>query len=82
MNWCASDGRGATFEVTPQANDRFLGWVTERLGSSVFYSGSCAGSHSYYFNQHGEAASVAADSSTVNAFREAGSFPVEDYTYA
>ncbi|MEV4125130.1 NAD(P)/FAD-dependent oxidoreductase [Nocardia sp. NPDC049707] len=69
-----------TFEVTEQANTRFLDRVTEKLGSSVFYGGDCATARSYYFNQHGEAA-LLRPTSTVNAHREAVSFPLDDYTY-
>ena len=74
--------RGArTFEVTDPANEEFLGWVTERLGDSVFALGSCATARSYYFNQHGEAA-LLRPTSTINTHREAESFPLEDYSYA
>ncbi|KQY56019.1 monooxygenase [Aeromicrobium sp. Root495] len=71
--------RGATeFEVTEEANDAFLDRMTERLGDSVFALGSCSTSRSYYFNQHGEA-TLLRPTSTLNAFREAGRFPLEDY---
>lgn len=70
-----------TFEVTDPANEEFLGWVTERLGDSVFALGSCATARSYYFNQHGEAA-LLRPSSTINTHREAQSFPLDDYSYA
>lgn len=70
-----------TFEVSQAANDEFLARMTEKLGDSVFVLGSCATSRSYYFNQHGEA-TLLRPTSTVNAFREAGSFPLEDYLYA
>ncbi len=74
--------RGATtFEVTEQANTRFLDRVTEKLGSSVFYGGDCATARSYYFNPHGEAA-LLRPTSTVNAHREAVDFPLDDYTYS
>ncbi len=74
--------RGArTFEVTDPANDEFLGWVTERLGDSVFALGSCATARSYYFNQHGEAA-LLRPSSTINTHRDAERFPLDDYSYA
>ena len=74
--------RGArTFEVTDPANEEFLGWVTERLGDSVFALGSCATARSYYFNQHGEAA-LLRPSSTVSTHRAAAAFPLEDYAYA
>lgn len=71
----------STFEVSERANDAFLDRMTKRLGDSVFALGSCATSRSYYFNQHGEAA-ILRPTSTVNAFREASSFPVDDYAYA
>jgi cation diffusion facilitator CzcD-associated flavoprotein CzcO len=74
--------RGAwTFEVTERANAEFLDRMTERLQGSVFYLGDCSGSRSYYFNQHGEA-TLLRPTSTVNAFREAGAFPLDDYAYA
>jgi hypothetical protein len=73
--------RGArTFEVTDPANEEFLGWVTERLGDSVFTLGSCATARSYYFNQHGEAA-LLRPTSTINTHREAERFPLDDYSY-
>lgn len=71
--------RGATeFEVTEEANAAFLDRMTERLGDSVFTLGSCETSRSYYFNQHGEA-TLLRPTSTLNAFREAGRFPLDDY---
>jgi cation diffusion facilitator CzcD-associated flavoprotein CzcO len=70
-----------TFEVTQQANDEFLNRVTRKLRSSVFYVGQCDTARSYYFNQHGEAAMLR-PTSTINAFREAESFPVDAYTYS
>jgi cation diffusion facilitator CzcD-associated flavoprotein CzcO len=74
--------RGATtFEVSEQANDAFLDRVTDNLGDSVFYRGRCQTSRSYYFDPHGEA-SILRPTSTINALREAGSFPLDDYAYA
>jgi cation diffusion facilitator CzcD-associated flavoprotein CzcO len=74
--------RGAdTFEVSQAANDAFLERVTAKLGDSVFNLGNCATSRSYYFDPHGEA-SILRPTSTVNAFREAGRFPLQDYAYA
>jgi cation diffusion facilitator CzcD-associated flavoprotein CzcO len=73
--------RGArTFEVTQRANDEFLAKMTANLDSSVFYRGDCASARSYYFNQHGEAALLRANS-TVSTFRQAARFPLSDYTY-
>ncbi len=74
--------RGArTFEVTDDANTRFLDRMTAKLADSVFYNGNCATANSYYFNQHGEAA-ILRPTSTISARREAGRFPLNDYTYA
>ena len=74
--------RGAdTFEVSQAANDAFLERVTAKLSDSVFYVGNCATSRSYYFDPHGEAA-ILRPTSTINAFREASRFPVDDYAYA
>lgn len=70
-----------TFEVTEEANTEFLDRMTEKLGDSVFVRGSCSTANSYYFNQHGEA-TLLRPTSTINAFREAGSFPLDDYAYA
>lgn len=69
-----------TFEVTAEANARFLDRVTADLDSSVFYGGDCSGARSYYFNQHGEAA-LLRPTSTLSAHREAVGFPLDDYTY-
>ncbi len=74
--------RGATvFEVTQEANDAFLDRMTDRVADTVFALGSCEGSHSYYFNQHGEA-TLLRPTSTLNALREAGRFPLEDYAFS
>lgn len=66
------------FEVTEEANAEFLDRMTANLADSVFYQGSCQTARSYYFNQHGEAA-ILRPTSTVNAFREAGRFPLAAY---
>lgn len=69
-----------TFEVTEIANDAFLGEVTDRLQSSVFYNGNCVSSRSYYFNQHGEA-TLLRPASTLRTLREMDSFPLTDYAF-
>ncbi|WP_200172481.1 flavin-containing monooxygenase [Tomitella cavernea] len=69
-----------TFEVTESANSAFLDRVTDLLDDSVFYRGTCEGSRSYYFNQHGEAA-ILRPTSTANALWEAGRFPLADYAF-
>src|ERR1700753_3672243 len=70
--------RGATtFEVTEEATDRFMERMTKLLDNSVFYSGDCATSRSYYFSPNGEA-SLLRPTSTLNAIREGRSFPLSD----
>ncbi len=68
------------FEVSQAAYDAFLDRMTDRLGTSVFTAGDCRTARSYYFNQHGEA-TLLRPTSTINAFREAASFPLDDYEF-
>ncbi len=70
-----------TFEVTDEANTRFLERMTGLLDNSVFYRGDCATSRSYYFNHSGEA-SLLRPTSTYNAVSEASRFPLSDYQFA
>ena len=74
--------RGAsTFEITEEANDRFLERMTELLGDSLFTLGNCATARSYYFNPSGEA-TLLRPSSTRTAIREASTYPVTDYHFS
>jgi cation diffusion facilitator CzcD-associated flavoprotein CzcO len=74
--------RGAnTFEVTEEANRRFLDRMTELLDNSVFYGGDCATSRSYYFNHSGEA-TLLRPTSTHNGMAEASQFPLSDFQIA
>ena len=74
--------RGAnTFEVTEQANARFLDRMTDLLEDSVFVLGSCAGSRSYWFNESGEAP-LFRPTSIRSAVREQDRFPLTDYAIA
>jgi cation diffusion facilitator CzcD-associated flavoprotein CzcO len=67
--------RGAiTFEVTEEANARFLDRMTRLLDNSVFNNGDCATSRSYYFNPSGEA-TLLRPTSTRNAVQESSTFP-------
>jgi cation diffusion facilitator CzcD-associated flavoprotein CzcO len=71
--------RGATtFEVTEEANTRYLDRMTELLGDSLFTNGNCASARSYYFNPAGEP-TLLRPMSTKTAIREASSFPISDY---
>ncbi|MCH9710602.1 MAG: NAD(P)/FAD-dependent oxidoreductase [Actinomycetia bacterium] len=71
--------RGAkTFEVTEEANTRYLDRMTELLGGSLFTNGDCASSRSYYFNPSGEP-TLLRPTSRRTAIREASNFPIDDY---
>lgn len=72
--------KARSFEVSRQANDSFLRNMKQRVGRSIFVNGNCAGSNSYYFNQHGEA-TLLRPTSTVAAFWQAGHFPLRDYQF-
>ena len=74
--------RGArTFEVTEQANARFLARMDELLDKSVFYAGNCATSRSYWFNHSGEAP-LFRPTSVLSAVKEQDRFPLSDYSIA
>ncbi|OBB09874.1 monooxygenase [Mycolicibacterium setense] len=70
-----------TFEVTEEANSRYLDRMTEALGDSLFTLGNCASARSYYFNPSGEA-TLLRPMTTRRAVAEASRFPLSDYTFA
>jgi cation diffusion facilitator CzcD-associated flavoprotein CzcO len=71
--------RGATtFEVTEDANTRYLDRMSELIGDSVFAVGNCATSRSYYFDPSGEA-SLLRPMPTRTALKEASEYPLSDY---
>ena len=70
-----------TFEVTEEANSRFLDTMTERIGDSVFVAGNCATARSYYFNPQGEA-TLLRPTTKGAAIRLASEFPLSDYKIA
>jgi cation diffusion facilitator CzcD-associated flavoprotein CzcO len=72
---------GRTFEVTEEANARFLDRMTELLDDSVFRLGNCAGSRSYWFNHSGEAP-LFRPTSVRSAVDEQDRFPLRDYAIA
>jgi cation diffusion facilitator CzcD-associated flavoprotein CzcO len=73
--------RGATtFEVTEEANTRYLDLMTELLGDSLFTLGDCASARSYYFNPSGEA-TLLRPMTTRRAVAEASRFPLSDYVF-
>ena len=74
--------RGATtFEVTEEANTRFLDQMTEQVGDTVFALGHCADARSYYFNPHGEA-TLLRPATAKAAIRQAADFPLSDYSFS
>ncbi|WP_137145877.1 NAD(P)/FAD-dependent oxidoreductase [Mycolicibacterium sp. CR10] len=74
--------RGATtFEVTEEANTRYLDRMTELLGETLFTNGNCASARSYYFNPAGEP-SLLRPTSTRKAIKEASDFPLTDYQFS
>ncbi|MBJ7466590.1 MAG: NAD(P)/FAD-dependent oxidoreductase [Mycolicibacterium sp.] len=71
--------RGATtFEVSEEANTRYLDRMTELLGDSLFTLGNCASARSYYYNPAGEP-TLLRPTTTETAIREASEFPLSDY---
>ena len=72
---------GTVFEVTEEANTRYLDRMTELLGDSLFTLGNCASARSYYFNPSGEA-TLLRPMSTRNAIKEASGLPLSDYRIA
>lgn len=74
--------RGAsTFEVTEEANARFLGQMETLLDDSVFRLGDCANSRSYWFYSSGEAP-LFRPQSIRHAVKEQERFPLSDYSIA
>lgn len=72
--------RGArTFEVTEEANSRYLDRMTDLLGNSLFTLGNCASARSYYYNPAGEP-TLLRPTTTDTAIREASEFPLSDYS--
>ena len=73
-----------TFEVTEQANARFLDRMTTLLDDSVFQLGDCVNSRSYWFRDHtgkGEAP-LFRPTSVRDAVKEQERFPLSDYAIA
>ena len=74
--------RGAhTFEVTEEANARFLDQMTKQVGDTVFAVGRCENARSYYFNPHGEATLLRPMTARA-AIKQATEFPLSDYHFA
>jgi cation diffusion facilitator CzcD-associated flavoprotein CzcO len=71
--------RGATtFEITEEANARYLDRMTELLGDTLVLNGNCTSARSYYYDPAGEP-TLLRPTSTRAALREASGFPIDDY---
>jgi cation diffusion facilitator CzcD-associated flavoprotein CzcO len=72
---------GQTFEITEDANTRFLQRMSDLLDDSVFHLGHCATSRSYWFNHSGEAP-LFRPTSVHDAVKQQDRFPLSDYAMA
>jgi len=73
--------RGATaVEVSEEATERWTRFARERLGRSLWATGSCQTSRSYYFDHHGDTPFLRPTSSR-QAWRAARTFPLDDYRF-
>jgi len=74
--------RAATaVEVRPEAAERWTRFAVERLHRSLWHTGSCATSNSYYFDRHGDTPFLRPTSSG-QAWEAARNFPLDDYAFA
>jgi cation diffusion facilitator CzcD-associated flavoprotein CzcO len=76
----ARSERATRIEITPEANRRYFESMLARRGNQIFFQGSCAGSNSYYFNEHGDAPFRA--SLTLEAAWRSARFDLGDYAFA
>jgi cation diffusion facilitator CzcD-associated flavoprotein CzcO len=77
----AARERGATaVEVREEAADRWTAFAVERLSRSLWHTGSCATSNSYYFDHHGDTPYLRPTTAR-EAWRAARSFPLDDYEF-
>jgi cation diffusion facilitator CzcD-associated flavoprotein CzcO len=73
--------RGATMvAVTPQATERFFGFVEHRVARSLWFTSNCETANSYYFDHHGDAPFLR-PTSGLQAMRACRTFPLDDYSY-
>jgi cation diffusion facilitator CzcD-associated flavoprotein CzcO len=67
-------------EIRPEANQRYFESVLARRPNQVFFTGSCAGSNSYYFDKHGDV--PFRPSLTLEAAWRSARFDLDDYAFA
>lgn len=73
--------RALEIEVTEEAKERFMAKMKKRDADTLFSTGDCATSNSYYFNQHGEATLLRLSSAWTAAW-QARRFPLSHYRFA
>ncbi len=73
-----------TFEVTEEANARFLDRMTKLLEDSAFEPGNCVNSRSYWFRNHTGKGETPLFRPTLvrSAVKEQDRFPLSDYAIA
>ncbi|WP_225725198.1 MULTISPECIES: NAD(P)/FAD-dependent oxidoreductase [unclassified Nocardia] len=77
----AAHRRGATrAEVTAEAQDRFMEFVHSREGKTMFHNRTCAGSNTYYIDQHGDAPYLR-PTAGVHAMWAQKTFGLNDYRF-
>jgi cation diffusion facilitator CzcD-associated flavoprotein CzcO len=72
--------KSSQWEVKESAHVAFRNRMLKGLRSTVFQSGNCAGSHSYYFTPSGETP-LLRTTSTISTAREARNFPLSNFTF-
>ena len=73
--------RGATaVEVREEAADSWTRFARERLGRSLWHTGTCQTARSYYFDHHGDTPFLRPTSSR-QAWQAARTFPLDDYHF-
>ncbi len=73
--------KACEFEVKQTAQERFVKNMRSKMGSSVVFSGNCATSNSYYFNQHGDS-TLLRPTPTPLALWSTSHFPLKDYRFS
>jgi len=72
--------RATAVEVSEEATERWTSFAVARLRRSLWHTGSCATSNSYYFDHHGDTPFLRPTSSR-QAWRAARTFPLDDYRF-
>jgi len=76
----AEQGAG-TFEISDEADARFLAQMLEKMDDTVFNQGSCGTARSYYYTNEGDAVLLRPTSSS-SARKAVEAFGLEDYSFS